>query len=255
MIDIHCHLLPGVDDGPEDLSSALDLARQAVADGVTHCVVTPHIHHGRWDNSRATISAAVTEFRAALAQSKIPLTIGFAAEVRIGTELLTMLPDRQIPYLGSWGGKRVMLLEMPHSHILPGTDKIVRWLIERGVLPMIAHPERNKDVMRRLDKLNPLIDLGCLFQVTAGSVAGLFGDVAQDRAVELLKMGVVTVLASDAHHIRRRPSNLSVGRDVAAEIIGEAKAMAMVYDNPLRIVGEQFTVSSLGSSPNRLSKH
>ncbi len=237
MFDLHCHLLPSIDDGPKTMADALDLARQAVADGVTHSVVTPHIHHGRWENSIAGISAAVDEFRSALAAESIPLSIDFAGEVRIGPEILSMLPNDEIPFLGEWEGKRVMLLEMPHSHILPGTDKIVAWLLKQNVLPMIAHPERNKDVMRKLDKLNPLIELGCLFQVTAGSVAGQFGDVAQERAEQLLERGVVTILASDAHHVDRRPVNLRAGRDAAAKIVGAEMAEQLVVGNPVRIVG------------------
>jgi len=244
MIDIHCHLLPGIDDGPADMSEALGLARQAVEVGVTHSVVTPHIHHGRWENSIEGISAVVTEFREALAKERIPLTVGFAAEVRIGVEILSMLPNNEIPFLGRWDDQKVMLLELPHSHILPGTEKIVTWLMKNGVRPMIAHPERNKDVMRKLSKLKPLIELECLFQVTAGSVAGQFGEMAQIRSHELLDMGVVTVLASDAHHVKRRPVNLHHGRDVAINIVGEAEANRLVYDNPLKIVGEQFMVGS-----------
>jgi protein-tyrosine phosphatase len=236
MLDLHCHLLPNIDDGPKDMAAALDLARQAVADGVTHSVVTPHIHHGRWENSIAGISAAVDEFKLALEAAAIPLSIGFAGEVRIGPEILSMLPNGEIPFLGEWDGKKVMLLEMPHSHILPGTDKIVAWLLKQNVLPMIAHPERNKDVMRKLDKLDPLIEMGCLFQVTAGSVVGQFGDVAQERAEQLLERGLVTILASDAHHVDRRPVNLSAGRDAAARIIGEEAAGRLVVGNPEVIV-------------------
>ncbi len=244
MIDIHCHLLPGIDDGPKSLRDSLKLARQAVANDVTHAVVTPHIYHGRWDNSLQVIAEATDELRKALAQSGIPLTLGFAAEIRIGAEIMTMLSEGEIPFLGSWQGQRVMLLEMPHSHILPGTEKIVVWLLKHGVLPMIAHPERNKDVMRKLSKLQPLIDLGCLFQVTAGSVVGQFGELAMQRAKELLDMGVVTVLASDAHHSKRRPVNLNAGHLAAEKFIGKAIAKALVYDNPLKIVGEQFTVNA-----------
>ncbi|MYM65122.1 tyrosine-protein phosphatase [Pseudomaricurvus sp. HS19] len=241
MYDLHSHLLPTIDDGPKDLDAALALARQAVADGVTHSVVTPHIHHGRWENSLAGIKAHTQAFRKALANAEIPLQLGFAAEVRIGPEILSMLPAGQIPFLGSWQGKQVMLLEMPHSHILPGTDKIVAWLLKQNVLPMIAHPERNKDVMRSIDKLQPLIDLGCLFQVTAGSVAGQFGEGAQERAWQLLEKGVVTVLASDAHHVERRPVSMSAGVAAAAKVIGEAEAMRLVRDNPMQIVAAQFT--------------
>lgn len=243
MIDIHSHLLPGIDDGAKDLAAALDLARQAVAGGVTHSVLTPHIHHGRWENTTTGIRRTMAMFRAALEREGIPLTISCAGEVRIGPEILSMLPNGEIPFLGRWEDKRVMLLEMPHSHILPGTDKIVAWLLKQNVLPMIAHPERNKDVMRKLETLQPLIDLGCLFQVTAGSVAGQFGESAQERAEQLLTMGVVTVLASDAHHVDRRPVNLQEGRQAAARIVGDETAQKLVYDNPLKIVAGHFTAS------------
>lgn len=250
MIDIHCHMLPHLDNGPETIFGALELARQAVVDGVTHCVVTPHIRSGRFENSSIHIRDEVAKFRLELAKAQIPLTIGFGGEVRISPEIMTMLPERQIPFLGVWEEHKVILLEMPHSHILPGTDKIVKWLMNRGVIPMIAHPERNKDVMRRLDKLFPLIDLGCLIQVTAGSLIGQFGEAAQKRAASLLKMGAVTVLASDAHHVIKRPVNLSKGRSAAAQLVGDEKAIELVYNNPLKIVGEQFTVSS--DSVNRV---
>jgi protein-tyrosine phosphatase len=211
---------------------------------VTHSVLTPHIHHGRWENTAKGIHRTMSMFRQALLREDIPLTIGFAGEVRLGPEILSMLPKGEIPFLGRWGDKRVMLLEMPHSHILPGTDKIVAWLLKQNVLPMIAHPERNKDVMRKLETLQPLIDLGCLFQVTAGSVAGQFGGGAQERAEQLLRMGVVTVLASDAHHVDRRPVNLTDGRQAAARIIGEEAAQKLVYDNPLKMVASQFLVEA-----------
>jgi len=240
MIDLHCHLLPGIDDGPKDMDAALALARQAVDDGITHAIVTPHIHHGRWENSIAGIAEAVAEFRVALKTANIPLTLGAAGEVRIGPEILSMLPANELPFLGQFDGRRVLLLELPHSHIPPGTDKIIAWLLKQNVLPMIAHPERNKDVLRRFDKIQPLIELGCLFQVTAGSVCGQFGEAAQERAEQLLEQGVVTVLASDAHHVGRRPAILSAGRDAAALIVGETSAQALVYDTPLTLSARQF---------------
>ena len=242
MIDLHCHLLPGIDDGPKDMTAAIALAQQSVADGITHSVVTPHIHHGRWENSIDGISAAVAEFRIALEAASVPLTLGMAGEVRVGPEILSMLPANQLPFLGELDGRRVLLLELPHSHIPPGTDKIVAWLLKQNVLPMIAHPERNKDILRKLDKVQPLIELGCLFQLTAGSVAGRFGEGAQVRAEQLLEMGVVTVLATDAHHVDRRPALLSEGRDAAAAIVGDASAQALVYDTPLKISASQFSM-------------
>src|SRR5690606_29549077 len=122
----------------------------------------------------------------------------------------------------------VFLLEFPHSHIPPGSDKLVRWLLDRRILPMIAHPERNKDIMRKFDKVQPFIEMKCLLQLTAGSVAGDFGEAAQMTARKLLETGKVSILASDAHNVTHRPPRLDHGRDAAAEIVGEEMAEKMV---------------------------
>ncbi|MBX2809275.1 MAG: capsular biosynthesis protein [Cellvibrionaceae bacterium] len=240
MIDIHCHLLPGIDDGPDTMEAALAMARLAVANGITHAVLTPHIHPGRWDNSASLIKDAALDFKQMLLTCDIPLQIGVAAEVRVGTEIMHQINGRQIPFLGHWGERRVMLLEMPHSHVPMGIERLVNWLLERNILPMIAHPERNKDVHRNPGKLSPLIGMGCLIQLTASSISGQWGQRSQQCAHELLAQGVVTVIASDAHNIKHRPPNLNPGRDAAAEIVGEDEAYRLVLDNPWRIVGHQF---------------
>ena len=236
MIDLHCHLLPGIDDGPATMSEALQLAEQAVEDGVTHSVVTPHIHKGRWSNEAANIADVVGVFRERLVEEGIPLFVGYAAEVRIGIELIPMIERHRIPFLGEWNDEHVLLLELPHSHIPTGTQRVVSWLLKNNIRPMIAHPERNKDVMRNITKLSPLIELGCLFQVTAGSVAGQFGEKAQVRARELLEMGVVTILASDAHHPKTRPVNLLQGYQAAKDLVGETEALKLVRQNPVKLV-------------------
>ena len=123
MIDVHCHLLPEIDDGPKNMGAALQLARQAYDNGVRKAVVTPHIHRGRWENSVVSINERAAEFRRALKVESIDLEIGVAGEVRICGDIMTMIAADEIPFLGDWKGHRVVLLEMPHSHILPGTDK------------------------------------------------------------------------------------------------------------------------------------
>jgi len=205
MIDLHCHLLPGIDDGPDTLEQALELARIAVANGITHAVVTPHIHPGRYENDAASIQQHLADYRAALVAEGIPLKLGFAGEVRLGAAVLMMVQQGQIPFYGEYEGKQVFLLELPHSHVPPGSDKLVKWLLDQNILPMIAHPERNKEIMRRLDKITPFVEMGCLFQLTASSVAGLFGEPALDTARALLEKGCVTILASDAHNAQHRP--------------------------------------------------
>lgn len=237
MIDLHCHLLPGIDDGPADLASALRLARHAVAAGIHTSVVTPHMHPGRYENRAGNIRDAAQTFQQALDAEGIALQLRCAAEVRLDHEILEWVGEEQIPWLGHWQGDRVMLLEFPHSHVPVGADKLVAWLLKQKIRPMIAHPERNKDVMRSVDALIPFVRMGCLLQVTAGAVAGSFGEGAQLRAVDLLARGWVTVLASDAHNMDARPPELEPGRVAAARIVGEEESWRMVRDRPAEIIG------------------
>jgi len=243
MIDIHCHLLPGIDDGPDTMAQAIALARCAIENGITHSVVTPHIHPGRYQNDRLKIQASYLAFKEALAVENIPLQLGFAAEVRLSPEIPELLSEESIPFYGEVKGEKIMLLELPHSHVPPGSDRLVEWLIKNGVRPLIAHPERNKGIMANPKKIDVFRQLGCLFQVTAGSVAGNFGKLAQQCANLFLEQGLVTVLASDAHNIKYRPPKLNDGRDAAARIIGVEAAQNLVVDTPLSLVADQFDVS------------
>ncbi|SEA33870.1 tyrosine-protein phosphatase [Microbulbifer marinus] len=244
MIDLHCHLLPGIDDGARDLDQALRLARMAVADGITHCVATPHIHPGRYENSLASITEVFTAFKTELERADIPLQLGMAAEIRLSEEILTMVAGRQVPFLGSWQGDRVLLLELPHSHIPPGVEQLIRWLQTQKIRPMIAHPERNKDVLRDFNKVLPLARLGCLFQVTAGAVAGDFGEGPMQRARQLLERELVTILATDAHHEVRRPPVLEKGRRAAEAVVGESKSWELVRQIPGRIAASHFVIEN-----------
>ena len=240
MIDLHNHLLPGIDDGAPDLEASLALARVAVQDGITHLVCTPHIHPGRYDNSPATIQPALADFTAALKQAEIPLQVSSAAEVRFGMELMVGINQGSIPFLGEWQGKHVLLLEFPHGEVPFGAERLIGWLLQRNVIPMIAHPERNKGLMRAPSKLKPFLAQGCLLQVTASAVAGHFGTAAEALAHDLLEQGVVTILASDAHNLKHRPPNLSEGMQHAARIVGDARAEALVLHTPWQIAQNHF---------------
>lgn len=241
MIDLHSHLLPGIDDGAPDLATALELAKIAVKDGITHMVCTPHIHPGRYDNTPASIAQALTELQQGLAEQQINLVISAAAEVRFGMELMLAVKQNSIPFLGEWQGKPVLLLEFPHGEIPFGAERLTAWLIQQGIKPIIAHPERNKGLLRAPEKLKPFLEQGCLLQVTAGAVAGRFGEAAQELAHTLLKEDKVTILASDAHNIEHRPPILSQGRDAAAAIIGEVAAQRLVVDNPWQIAQSKLS--------------
>ncbi|WP_428035822.1 tyrosine-protein phosphatase [Amphritea sp.] len=236
MIDLHCHILPGIDDGPATLNESLELARIAASDGIRHMVVTPHIHPGRYDNQISTIAPVLQKFKEALLEHSIPLTLSMGAELRISAEMIGMIPAGKIPFLGEWEGQKVLLLELPHSHIPPGSDKLIGWLKAQNIIPMIAHPERNKEIINNIDKINPFIEQGCLLQITAMSIAGRFGSSAFEIAKELLVRGWVTVMASDAHNASHRPPILTEGIQAAANLIGDEAALRLVKETPEMIV-------------------
>lgn len=236
MIDIHCHLLPGIDDGPASMEEALKLAEIASRSGITRAVATPHIHHGRYGNDKNRIRNSFDGFSKELRKRGIPLLLGFSAEVRIGPEILPMIERDEIPFLGEIEGCNVMLLEFPHGHIPMGSERLAKWLLARKIIPMIAHPERNKDVIREPGRIMPFVRMGCMLQVTAGSVAGLFGGQAQKTSHHLLKEGLVFALASDAHNANHRPPELEPGRRCAERIVGESFSWNLVYRNPLSLL-------------------
>lgn len=240
MIDLHNHLLPGIDDGAPDLDTALALARVAVQDGITHLVCTPHIHPGRYDNTPANIGSALATFTDALQTAGIKLRVAAAAEVRFGMEIMVGINQNAIPFLGEWQGNKVLLLEFPHGEIPFGAERLTNWLLQRNITPMIAHPERNKGLMRTPSRLKAFLDQGCLLQVTAASVAGGFGPAAQMLAHDLLEQGVVTILASDAHNLEHRPPKVTEGMQHAARIVGESRAEALVKHTPWEIAQHHF---------------
>ncbi|HAU13263.1 MAG: capsular biosynthesis protein [Pseudomonadales bacterium] len=231
MYDLHCHLLPGIDDGPETVAESVALVRAAMADGITHAIVTPHIHNGRWDNDIASIGKAGRALGQALREQNIPLRLKAAAEVRLDAELPAMVKANRLLFLGYWEQHQILLLEMPHGRVLPGTDKMIAWLRKNHIIPMIAHPERNREIMKNPAKLKPLLKEGCLLQVTAGSLVGQFGEGAQRIAKALLDEDLITILASDAHNIKNRPPNLAAGYEEVARVVGDERADRLLHHN------------------------
>ena len=236
MIDLHCHYLPGIDDGAQTLEESLDLARASVAAGIHTAVMTPHVHPGRYENNAQSIAKLCAAFRRVLEHRQIALDVHAGGEVRISAEIMEMVAQDQIPFLGAVDGYRIMLLEFPHSHLLVGAEKLVEWLLARRIRPLVAHPERNKEVMRNVDKLRPFIDMGVYLQLTGGSLIGQFGKPAQACALELVERDWVTVVATDAHNLQHRPPNLDLAREALIKLGGEALARRYTDDMPGRIV-------------------
>jgi protein-tyrosine phosphatase len=245
MLDLHAHVLPGIDDGPRTLDDAVALAQAMADDGIEHVVLTPHIYPGVFDNTPARIAEAFELLQVAVAERDIPLTMSWAAEVRICPEIIDWLELRRLPLLnGSLVGPGTVLIEMPDGQIPVGTDRLMGMLLEQGITPLIAHPERNKAVMEQLSRLEALRKLGCKFQLTAGSLLGEFGSRAQTTAQGLLDAGWADVVATDAHNRSSRRPRLSAARDWLSEHYGSELATLLTLTNPTAIAGlESFTVA------------
>ena len=241
MIDIHCHLLPGIDDGAQDMDEALTLLQMAVDDGITHVVLTPHLHFGRFENFKSVIEREFAIFEAAVIERGIKVKLSFAAEVRLDALILQLVDKHSLPlYIGQAQicRKNYMLLEFPHSHIPPGSDMLIKYLISQNIIPIIAHPERNRDLLKSPNKIKPFVRLGCMLQLTAGSITGKFGEQCQVLALDYLAQGIIDVVATDAHTINRRPPVLSEARAKVTELHGEATAQSLFHTNPLLIIGQ-----------------
>lgn len=235
MIDLHCHYLPGIDDGARSMAGALSLARAASLNGIRHAVLTPHLHTGRWDNWLSATQPVFEEFQAELAAQNIDLSVSLGGEVHLTADALTRVTSGDVPFIGQWEGKKVLLLELPDSHIPTGATQAVEFLLKENVIPMIAHPERNKSVMRSLSKLKPLVECGCLFQLTAASVCGKFGPHAFKTAHEIIRSGWATAVATDAHNLEHRPPILAEAYIFLVEKYGYDYADAVTKTNPALI--------------------
>ena len=229
MIDLHTHIIPGLDHGPGDWDEALEMCRIAVADGITTLAATPHVSEV-FPNSSQRIEAAVGELRGRLEQAGIPLEIVVGGDYHIRPDL----SPRNVLTLG--GNGRYFLLEFPYQVLPPCADVFIKTLLNRGLLPIVTHPERTASLQRDWHRLEPLVKAGALVQITAGSLLGEFGPAATAVAKHFLKKGWVHLLASDAHWVRKRSPRLAEGRAAAALVVGESAAQALVDQNPQAIL-------------------
>lgn len=240
MIDIHSHIIPGIDDGARDTAEALSLLRIAQEDGITHIVATPHINSGRFDNDDVNIMEGLALLKKIIIENNLSIQVAAACELRIDVGHMNRLKAGLIPHFSNYEGLKVILLEFPHSHIPPGSENFIKWLFSNGYKPIIAHPERNRDLLRQPSLLKSFISLGCLTQLTAGSITGQFGPEIESFSFQLLKENKVSVVASDAHNIKRRPPILSKAYKLVASEFGEKTATSLFIENPRAITKSLF---------------
>jgi protein-tyrosine phosphatase len=233
MIDLHCHLLPGIDDGSADLSTSLAMARAAVADGIRVIACTPHIYPGLYENTADGIRAATRRLARTLREHDIDLSLVCGADTHLVPGLSSRLRDGSVPTLND---SRYFLLEPPHHVAPPRFEASVFELMTAGYVPVITHPERLSWIENHYSVMERLVQRGVWMQVTAGSLAGRFGKRPRYWGERMLSEGLVHLLATDSHDSRKRPPRLAEGRDLAARRIGETQAALLVNGRPRAIL-------------------
>lgn len=239
-VDIHCHLLPDLDDGAGSWDEALAMARMAVADGTSTIVVTPHQLGAFAANQGDEIRAQTDRLQAMLNERDVPLEVFPGADVRIEPGMIERIKTGQVLTLADRG--RHVLLELPHEVYLP-LDRLLADLKRAGLTGILSHPERNRGIIAQPRLVESLVQAGCLIQITAASLLGGFGSRPRRVAENLVRQGLVHFVSTDAHSPRSRPPLLGEAYDRVAELTSPSMATDWFCRNPAAVVAGKTVAS------------
>jgi protein-tyrosine phosphatase len=244
-VDIHCHILPGIDDGATDWDESLGMAELAASDGTSTIIATPHQLGGFGHNRGDAIRRSVKELHQRLTAAGVPLTVLPGADVRVEEQLVERLLSGEVLTLGDHG--RHVLLELPHELYLP-LEPLIERLSRRNIAAILSHPERNQGILRRPEMLAPLVNAGCLMQITAGSLCGAFGADCQQLTESMSGSGLVHFVATDGHGARSRRPLMSRAFERVSQLAGLDMAVELCSGNPARVAAGQPVQSGRRSS-------
>lgn len=228
-VDIHCHLLPGLDDGASDWDEAIAMAEMAVADGIATVVATPHQLGSHAKNSGSAIREAAARFQESLERRRLPLRVLPGADVRIEPDLPAKVREGKVLTLAD--RQRHLLLELPHNVYLP-LDRLLAELAASHIVGILSHPERNQGILAQPHLVGGLVNQGCLMQITAGSLLGAFGPSSQRLAERLIEQRCVHFVSTDAHGTKTRPPQLRTAFDRVVKLAGQETAFDLFCRNP-----------------------
>lgn len=241
MIDLHAHILPGIDDGPEEIEESIKMCRLAYKDGIRIIVATPHLHPGLYHPSKEIILSKVAELNQVLENYDFPkvgrnldLKILPGADINLSFFFHHNFSAEEIIFIND--NNKYLLLELPDYFLYEPVKKFIASFRDRGFIPIISHPERNAFLQKNIPILAEFIKLGALSQITALSINGYFGKAAKEAAGTFLQYNLAHLLASDAHSSRTRPPLLTKALAQVCKIVGEERARRMVYDLPLAVI-------------------
>jgi protein-tyrosine phosphatase len=227
MVDLHCHILFGLDDGPKTIEDSLAMAEDAIADGITHVVATPHA------SSEYEFDFARVRYVRDTLHEKLNgrLNLATGCDFHLNLENLKSIRQNPAPYCINQND--YLLVEFNEFSIPRSMDQTLHELQLVGLHPIVTHPERNGILRTQPERLLQWVRLGCYVQITAGSLAGVFGPGAQEDAWAWIGHGIVHFVSSDAHNTARRPLKLKFAYDAVADRYGLQKAEALLVENPL----------------------
>ena len=251
MKDVHCHILPDIDDGPKGLEDALGMARIAADDGIRTVIATPHGRRVMALGGKQALEGRVRSFNDELRANNIDLTVVIGAEYLLSPELLE---EARQGALISLNESRYLLVEIDFLQYPHYTEEALFQLQLEGFTPILAHPERQADIQERPELLAGLVDRGVLSQITGGSLLGHFGRSAQRCAERLLKQNVAHLIASDGHSATgNRPPVMAKALTAVQRLVGEAAAHTLVVANPSAVLAdESVALPVLRSTRRRL---
>jgi protein-tyrosine phosphatase len=233
MIDIHAHILPNVDDGPIDLEESLEMVRAGWEEGIRAIIATPHLLTAPTQELTDRFAEAFRILEERISSDGPPVNLLLGSEVYLQPEMGKI---QDFPSLTLNGTGKYLLIEFPMQGIPEGAEQVIFDLIMAGVIPIVAHPERNLSVLRDESVLESMVWAGALCQANAGSLEGEFGRQVKRTALSLLKREMIHFIGSDAHDAADRPVSLRKAVESAAEVIGQERALALVTANPAKVL-------------------
>ncbi|MDL4838950.1 tyrosine-protein phosphatase [Aquibacillus rhizosphaerae] len=248
MIDIHCHILPSVDDGAKHFEDSIAMAKQAVNQGIDTIIATPHHLNGSYENYKIDIIEDVKSLNARLAEEKIPLTILAGQETRINGEMIDGLERGHLLPLNETSG--YLFVELPSNNVPRYTKQLLFDLQLYGVKPIIVHPERNKELIENPDILYEFVKNGTLTQVTAASVTGKFGKKIKEFSHQLIESNLTHFVSSDAHNTTTRGFCMQDANNEIKETYGSSMVYYFMENAQLVANGELI----VGDVPDRVRK-
>ncbi|CAG9621390.1 tyrosine-protein phosphatase [Sutcliffiella rhizosphaerae] len=248
MIDIHCHILPSVDDGAKHMTESLEMARAAEKEGITAIVATPHHNNGQYMNTKLDIMEKVKELNGRIQKEGIDITILPGQECRISGEMLDQLDREELLTMND--KDKYIFVELPSSQVPLYTEQIIYDIQLKGITPIIVHPERNAELIENPEKLYQLVKNGACTQVTAASVVGKFGKKIKKFAIDMIEANLTHFVASDAHNLKNRSFQMSEAYKIIEKECGSDATYLLMENAELLVEGSMI----IKEIPERIKK-